>query len=241
MGRERNSGKSKMARGKKSRVSKGVRKKPQATLDTHVVRQTRRSMGALLNGTEDTSSQDQDMSEAEEGEFINLSNSMDSLEVNESLRTESKESESKKEEEDNMQASQGEASQLSQEDGSTETHKVGEQDNRTKDKTTKNPVQNTTVSIPWQVKRVNPSSRNRRVCNRILGQDRDTTPERQNTRTYQHVFKTRVTVKLTLSNVGDMHQSIRDSLKSLLAALTKADATATIMPWLSRSNCKELH
>lgn len=39
-----------------------------------------------------------------------------------------------------------------------------------------------------------------------------------------------------------MHQSIRDTLKSLLSALTEADSTATIMPWLTKTNSsKELH
>ena len=84
-----------MARGRKTRVSKGVRKKPQATLDTHVVRQTRKSMGALLNGTEDTSSQDQDMSEAEEGGLINPTDSKDNSDVSDGLSTASKESEAK--------------------------------------------------------------------------------------------------------------------------------------------------
>ena len=82
-----------MARGRKIRVSKGVRKKVQATLDTHVVRQTRKSMGALLNGTENTSSQDQDMSAAEEGELMNPINSVDNSQANESSSTVSKESE----------------------------------------------------------------------------------------------------------------------------------------------------
>ncbi len=83
----------------------------------------------------------------------------------------------------------------------------------------------TPTSSSRQVKKVNLSSRNRRVCNRILSQDRDTTPEQQNTRIYQHTFKTRVMVKLTLSNVGDMHQSIRDALKGLLSGLTKVDSS----------------
>ena len=82
-----------MARGRKIRVSKGVRKKVQATLDTHVVRQTRKSMGALLNGTENTSSQDQDMSAAEEGQLMNPINSVDNSQANESSSTVSKESE----------------------------------------------------------------------------------------------------------------------------------------------------
>ena len=102
-------------------------------------------------------------------------------------------------------------------------------------------LDHSTTSSPRHVKKVNPSFRNRRVCNRILSQDRDTTPERQNTRTYQHAFKTRVIMKLTLSNVGDMHQSIRVALKSLLSALTKVDSTITIMTLLSHSNSKELH
>ena len=72
-------------------------------------------------------------------------------------------------------------------------------------------------------------------------QNRDSTPERQNTRTYHHVFKTRVTVKLTLADTGDMHQSIRDALKGLLTAMTKSDPSVTIMPWLTKSHLKELH
>ena len=89
--------------------------------------------------------------------------------------------------------------------------------------------------------RLKSPSRNRRVCNQILTQNRDTTPERQNNRTYQHVFKTRETVKLTLVDTGDMHQSIRDALKRFLKALTKSDSSATLMPWVTKSHLKELH
>ena len=91
-----------MARGRKTRVSKGVRKKPQATLDTHVVRQTRKSMEGLLNGTKDTGSQDQDMSEAEEGGLTNPTDPKDNSDVSDSSSTSSKESESKNEEEEQM-------------------------------------------------------------------------------------------------------------------------------------------
>ena len=103
------------------------------------------------------------------------------------------------------------------------------------------PNEASTVSPSRIVKKINPASRNRRVCNRILMQNRDSTPERQNTRTYHHVFKTRVTVKLTLADTGDMHQSIRDALKGLLTAMTKSDPSVTIMPWLTKSHLKELH
>ena len=66
-------------------------------------------------------------------------------------------------------------------------------------------------------------------------------PERQSTQTYQHVFKTQVTVKLTLTDTRDMHQLIRDALKSLLTALTKSDPSVTIMLWVAKSHLKELH
>ena len=71
-------------------------------------------------------------------------------------------------------------------------------------------------------------------------QNRDTEPERQNIRTYQHVFKTRVTVKLTLTDNGDIHQSIRDVLKSFLTVLTKSDPSVTIILWVAKSHLKEL-
>ena len=89
--------------------------------------------------------------------------------------------------------------------------------------------------------RLKSPSRNRRVCNQILTQNRDTTPERQNNWTYQHVFKTKETVKLTLVDTGDMHQSIRDALKRFLKALTKSDSSATLMPWVTKSHLKELY
>ena len=53
--------------------------------------------------------------------------------------------------------------------------------------------------------------------------------------------KTQVTVKLTLTDTGDMHQSIRDALKSLLTALIKSDPSVTIMQCVAKSHLKELH
>ena len=83
-------------------MSQGVRKKPQATLDTHVVRQTRNSVGTFLHGTEDTSSQDQDMSEADKGGLINPTDSKDNSDISDSLSTSSKESEAKNEDKEQM-------------------------------------------------------------------------------------------------------------------------------------------
>jgi len=90
------------------------------------------------------------------------------------------------------------------------------------------------------IKPVNSASRNRRVCARILNHNRDTTPERNNRRPIRHTYKTRITVKLTLIDSGDMHQSINEAIKSLLKELKKSDSTTTILPWRENDHNKEL-
>ncbi len=79
------------------------------------------------------------------------------------------------------------------------------------------------------IKPVNPASQNRRVCARILNHNRDTTPERINRRPIRHTYKTRITVKLSLIDSGDMHQSINEAIKTLLTELKKSDSTTTTL------------
>ena len=55
------------------------------------------------------------------------------------------------------------------------------------------------------IKPVNSASQNRRVCACILNYNRDTTPERHNRRAIRHTYKTRITVKLSLIDSGNMH------------------------------------
>jgi len=212
-----------MVRSRKTR-GRGQPKKPQSTLDTHVVRQTRLTT-PLPSDSENLSDKDKQMPDvSSEDSDSGVSSDSQSKTSNE-----------------NTEEAQMEESLSDNAPASTE--EVTRHPNQKRPSIPKEVAasQDQVTNSISQVKKVNPSSRNRRVCNRILSQDRDTTPERQNTRTYQHTFKTRVTVKLTLSTVGDMHQSIRDALKGLLSALTKADSTITLMPWLSHSNSKELH
>ena len=90
------------------------------------------------------------------------------------------------------------------------------------------------------IKPVNPVSRNRRVCARILNHIRDTTPERHNRRAIRHTYKTRITVKLSLIDSGDIHQSINEAIKTLLTELKKSDSTTTILPWRENDHNKEL-
>ena len=86
------------------------------------------------------------------------------------------------------------------------------------------------------IKPINSASRNRRVCARILDHNRDTTPERNNRMPIRHVYKTRITVKLSLIDSGDMHQFINVAIKTLLTELKKSDPITTILPW-RESDC----
>ena len=215
-----------MAKNKKATVKRAL--KPQATLDTHIVRRTRASE-SLLNDQLNINDEDKMLDSSSESNI----GYMDSPKV---ATTTAKIG---RNEEDVIMVDRSIAKEhtATQEITDNYNKEIGEVNLNVE-----NPKNNSTTNhLQNNVKKINPTSRNRRVCNRILMQNRDTTPERQNTRTYQHVFKTRVTVKLTLTDTGDMHQSIRDALKSLLTALTKSDPSVTIMPWVAKSHLKELH